>query len=49
MMFIRVTSFNEGCELHIIDKTLTAEQIEYLKELGETHGEMTSETAAIRT
>ncbi|KVT36553.1 signal recognition particle [Burkholderia ubonensis] len=30
---------NEGCEPHIIDKTLTAEQIEYLKELGATQGD----------
>ncbi|WP_256259309.1 signal recognition particle [Burkholderia ubonensis] len=30
---------NEGCEPYIIDKTLTAEQIEYLKELGATQGD----------
>lgn len=29
---------NEGCEPHIIDKTLTVEQIEHLKELGATQG-----------
>lgn len=29
---------NEGCEPHIIDKTLTFEQIEYLKKLGATQG-----------
>ncbi|MBN3831692.1 signal recognition particle [Burkholderia sp. Ac-20344] len=29
---------NEGCEPYIIDKTLTVEQIEHLKELGATQG-----------
>jgi len=29
---------NEGCDPHIIDKTLTIEQIEYLKKLGATQG-----------
>ncbi|WP_226382766.1 hypothetical protein [Burkholderia mayonis] len=30
---------NEGCDPYLIDKTLTVEQIEYLKELGATQGD----------
>jgi len=39
MMSARITSFNGGCEPHIVDKTLTAEQIEYLEDSARRTGQ----------